>query len=183
MFAADATPDASRPLFLFDVDGVLNRDHASRKAAKRSGCRTYSVTGPDNWRRPFHAHPDDRTRIHALSGVFDLAWATTWQSSASRDIARVLGMPQALPYATWEPGDGVLVGYDGHELSNKVPGVLRLVAGRPFVWADDEHAAFSIELAKHPAPAHLMLPVDSLEGLTDGHVETVKAWARNHAAW
>jgi hypothetical protein len=164
------------PLAFIDVDGVLNRFVSAELAARR-GYDTVTLT-PAILPMSFtlHLDPEDTRRLGELARRFELAWATTWSHDAPRLIAPRLQLPGDWPVA--EPDA---------ETAGKVPGILELAGGRPFVWFDDAPAPEDRELLRRSRTPHLLITVPApyltladpagSTGLTDEHVRRALAWA------
>lgn len=117
-----------RPVWLLDVDGVLNAVRPGWDAPPRSGT-AYSGG------RPFRIRwaPALVSRIRELHsrGLVEIRWCSTWCSDADQ-IERLLGLPRL--DRAWH-----------HELSAQAAAVAKLNAarevldqGRRLIWTDDE---------------------------------------------
>lgn len=165
---------SKRPWLLVDVDGVLNR-MVSNSVGKRRGLRRVRVNSPDSgWTYTMHIDPADGPALLALTDVFDLAWCTTWQHEANGRIGAAAGLPR-LPVVTFD-----LEGSDGW---SKVPGILRFVAGRPFVWLDDDVTPFEQMTLAEEHGDHRIIRTDPEQGLTPAHLEHAREWAEARALW
>jgi len=163
-------PDA---LILIDVDGVLN---------------PWSKQGP-NWRE-YRAvadaitwnvvlTPDHGTMLRTLAAETgaERVWATTRDHDANREIGPRIGLPELPVIETrTHPGQpGV---------HPKVPPVAEYVAGRPFVWFDDDlndddHAY----LRRHEGVGEfLLVDVAPRSGLSAYHVQQAADWLASLAA-
>lgn len=162
-----------KPLAFIDVDGVLNRYELSNSAAKKRGLLSVSIE-PSSMFQRFRMHLDfaDADRLRSLEDIFDLAWGTTWEHDANLLIAPRIRFRTDLPVATTKLSE-----------VSKAPGVVRLAAGRPFVWFDDdetldEHLAMMVETSELTQPYHL-IGIDPSIGLSDEHIEEARAWANS----
>lgn len=140
-----------RPLLLLDVDGVLLREES----------------GEDE------LSPTMLRRLALLAQRFDLAWATSRESSANTlfqgsDLAPWPVVP-VVSDARNDPD-----GYD----SARVTPILEFVGDRSFAWVDDQvgrrdAAALTAERDS------LVLRPNPRRGLDDDHVDRLLAWARS----
>lgn len=163
------------PLAFIDVDGVLNRFVSSDLAARR-GYDTVTLR-PAILPMSFtlHLDPQDTRRLGELARRFEMAWATTWSHDAPRLVAPRLQLPGDWPVAETEA-----------ETPGKVPGILAVAAGRPFVWLDDAPAPEDLELLRRSRTPHLLITVAApyltladpagTTGLTDEHVRRAIDW-------
>jgi hypothetical protein len=117
-----------RPIWLLDVDGVLNAARPGWGAAPRSGT-AYSAGQPFRLRWA----PALATRIRSLhdSGLVEICWCSTWCSDADQ-VERLLGLPRL--DRAWQ-----------HPISTVAAAVAKLAAaravldrGRRLIWTDDE---------------------------------------------
>ncbi|MEU4360529.1 HAD domain-containing protein [Promicromonospora sp. NPDC023987] len=106
----------------------------------------------------------------------DLMWATAWMGDANEVIAPRVGLPE-LPVADLPPyGE-----YGPNSLGWKTRALVRVAAGRPFVWVDDVIAELDrwfVDL-EHPGPA-LLFQVESSVGLTADGVAEIATWLLEH---
>lgn len=159
---------ASRPILFLDVDGTL---------LPFGGSGMPAVPGdPEVWTASSNPHLAwiDRGLGPLLTGLgCDLVWATAWMDDANGVIAPLLGLPR-LPVADLPAYDGD-IGDD--RLQWKTKSLVRIAAGRPFVWVDDVigHADRSWIEAEH-AGAALLHKVDSDVGVTADDVALIAEW-------
>ncbi|GAB2518337.1 HAD domain-containing protein [Nocardia heshunensis] len=106
----------------------------------------------------------------------ELRWATGWGNRANVVLSPLLGLPQ-LPVVTLPPyplGD-----YFPDGLHWKTRTLVRLAAGRPFIWVDNEirdQDRIWVE-DNHPGRALLHL-IDSAAGVLDADFTALTEWLR-----
>jgi hypothetical protein len=143
------------PVWLLDVDGVLN---ASRPAWSGPPRQATATAGGQSYRLRWAPALLERLRQLHLDGHVELRWATTWCPDAQQ-LERLWALP-ALVRALDE-GDTIS---PGHTLHAKVSAALAVLEEerRPLVWADDDAIpSFGPERARlenGPAPALLLTP-------------------------
>lgn len=113
---------AMRPLLLFDVDGAL-----IPYGRAEAGSLVCSGIGANAEQIRFTAELPGW--LAELSDAFELAWATSWELAANKELSPLLGLPQ-LRTILFE--DEVPPGTDF-----KLPAIRRFVRDRPFAWIDD----------------------------------------------
>jgi hypothetical protein len=157
-----------RPLLFLDVDGTL--------LPYGGGVTLSTQRDWDAWQHesnPVLARliPGYGPRLLALD--CDLVWATAWREDANDVIAPRLGLPR-LPVLELPPWTDECETAEPHW---KVPCILELAGGRPFVWVDDEirDADRAWVAANHLGPA-LLHRVDPGVGLTDGDFAVLEGW-------
>lgn len=139
----------ARPWLLLDIDGVLLPDGSGESELAPSTLR----------------------QLDLLAQSFDLAWATSWESSANTLLAGTghAGWP-VVPVVSSAKNDP-----DGYDSARVVP-VLEFVGDRPFAWVDDQvgRRDASTLAASHDC---LVLRTNPHRGLEDIHVERLLSWA------
>jgi hypothetical protein len=118
-----------RPVWLLDVDGVLNATRPGWGGSPRSGRAFANGVG---W--PMRFAPALMSRLRAVhgSGDVEIRWATTWVDDIDQ-ITTLMGLPR------WECAFSLTrAGSDA--ISAKHAAALHVVRteGRPLVWTDDE---------------------------------------------
>jgi hypothetical protein len=162
---------APRPILFLDVDGTL---------LPFGGPGMPTVPdAPEVWTAASNPHLGrvDRALGPLLTGLgCDLVWATAWMDDANDVIGPLLGLPRLpvadLPAYAGDIGEG--------SLQWKTEALVRIAAGRPFVWIDDvigEADRWFVE-ADHAGEA-LLHKVDSAAGITADDLAVVAAWVRD----
>ncbi len=147
---------SGRPLLLLDVDGVLLVWRGSAWDDDGSG------------EGDVEFHPDVAGWLADLGRAFDLAWATTWEDQANREIGPALGLPH-LPFVAFE--------MDYRARTPKLRSLAAWVGDRPCAWIDDDlHADAETWAAGRAAPT-LLVHVDAAEGIARRHVDELLDWA------
>lgn len=162
---------SERPWLLIDVDGVLN------PLVVADGFEIHELT-PTGWVGPalnVQLSAQHGDWILALTDVFDLVWATTWEESANRLIAPIVGLPNDLPVIPFaEPRLR-------HEwdISFKSPAVARYVGSHPFAWLDDSITDADTEWFStvEGIGAYHLQAIDPTVGLTVADCAEVRRWA------
>lgn len=161
-----------KPWLLIDVDGVLNPNplmsgHLSERFAAQ-GFNVHKIRSKDfQWSFNVGLNPAHGEWLLAMTDVFRLGWATSWEHEANTKIGPKIGLPE-LPVAP--------VGNHGY----KVAGILTLVGSDPFVWLDDcASPRETWELGNLHQGKHLVIDIDPYVGLTEDHLANAREWAQN----
>ncbi|WP_233601012.1 MULTISPECIES: hypothetical protein [Micromonospora] len=147
-----------------DVDGVLLpfRARLAGTSCRAGVCAAAPPCGAGN---PLldRLEPGDGLRLRAL--LDGLVWAGTWMAEVS-EVAPRLGLP-ALPFVDWRDTDE-----QARCVHWKTVPLMRYVAGRLFVWLDDEitDADRWWVAANHPYPA-LLHRIDPHRELTGADLD------------
>lgn len=175
----------ARPLLLLDVDGPLS-PWAAPTDAKPPGFVEHRFRLP-GWRRsrPLRMWLNP-TLGNALVAVADqagleLVWATNWEHQANTMVGPAIGLP-ALPVIEFPAG---LQRLPGQRFTWKYGPVARYATGRPLAWLDDDFDVYPaardafVERRRAANLSTELITVNPRTGITDDHLETVKAWARS----
>ncbi|MEV7677181.1 hypothetical protein ACFRR7_12840 [Streptomyces sp. NPDC056909] len=167
-----------KPLLLIDVDGPLNPYGALAAPGTPDGYEKHLMR-PSLWARtqpgplPVLLNPGHGAELLALTGLYELVWATTWEDDANEWIGPLLGLPE-LPYIAWPETHG----WAPRGTLWKTRYVLEYAAGRPFAWVDDEITSYDREwVDREHLAAALLLYVDPGTGLTRPDFDALAEWA------
>jgi hypothetical protein len=160
------TGDTNRPILFVDVDGVI------------------SLFGfaPDTEVLPGPLHLVDGVahcipaavgeRLVRLAAEFELVWATGWEERANEHLPHLLSLPfRDLPCLRF---DGRAVFGSAHW---KVAAIDEYAGTRPAAWVDDNLDEECWAWAERRSAPTLLIETSPAEGLTDGHVGDLLAWA------
>lgn len=152
----------SRPLFLIDVDGVLNPYAAP--ACPPGYAEHAFFPGED----PVRVCPDHGAWLRELAGRFELAWATAWGAEANRLLTPLLQLP-GLPVIRFPP-----VPFHPRD---KLTAIIDYAGIRPLAWIDDEHQPEAHAWAASRRVPTLLIGIDPAEGLTRPVIDRCLLWA------
>ncbi len=158
------------PLLFLDVDGTVLPYGGAQLPSSPQGWDAWEDVSNPQLARIDLAHGP---RLLALPCA--LMWATAWMAKANDVIAPLLGLPAlpvaGLPQAPMEDETGAL--------HWKTRALVRLAAGRPFVWVDDEITGLDHAwVSRHHRGCALLHRVDSGTGLTASDFAVLEAWLR-----
>lgn len=173
-----------KPYLLIDVDGPLNPELSNGEAEKQ-GYKRHMMNPLTGDGVPWFDRYGTKLRVFlnqehgaqllALTDVFDLVWATTWEDDANLHIGPRIGLPELpvipfkrlLPDKPPEPG-----------LHWKTAVINAFAYDRPFAWIDDEvMAKDGLFLFRwHPHP-FLNKKIDAAVGLTEKDFAELRRWA------
>jgi len=156
-----------RPLLLIDIDGVISLfgfDHRLRPA----GCFV-SVDGITHF-----LSTTAGARVLELEPEFEPVWCSGWEEKAGEHLPIALGLPSALPYVTFEHG-----GDDGGDGRHWKLAAIDRYAGerRALAWIDDAHDESCHAWGAAREGPTLLVATDPAVGLTQAHVEQLRAWS------
>ncbi|OKI63421.1 hypothetical protein [Micromonospora sp. CB01531] len=164
----------SRPVWLLDVDGVVNVARPGWGAATRSGS---AYSGATAYRMRWAPALIERIRLLHRIGHADIRWCSTWCAEAEQ-IERLFGLPRL--DRSWY-----------HEVSAATAPAAKLDAaravlnqGRHLVWTDDTEVPTSgpiYEELTRTGRALLIAPSPRL-GLQPEHLGAIEAFTANAVA-
>ena len=149
-----------RPMLLLDIDGVLS---------------PFGAGPPPGFNREAFGECEvvwsarHREWLAALSSLFELVWATTWEHSANGAMSPVLGLGQ-LPVIEFDRGSG-----DTWKLAS----VQEFVADQPMAWIDDDLYLDAFTWAREREAPTLLIRTSSSVGMTGDHFEQLLAFAKD----
>ncbi|MDI6103968.1 hypothetical protein QLQ12_35795 [Actinoplanes sp. NEAU-A12] len=165
------------PVWLLDVDGVINANRPGWHAAPRRSM-VYSAQDRCEYRLRWAPTLIHRLRrLHASSAV-ELRWCTTWCPEAHL-LERLWRLPPLARALTCDP---VPKGTHAHPLKLDAARQV-LAAGRPLIWTDDEAVPTDgpvfAELTAHGQA--LLIAPSSSRGLQPADLDAVEAFTVRHA--
>lgn len=163
----------ARPWLFLDLDGVVS-PLPPREGEQRFAIPARQVTWPGAL---YEMHVDERLPAWAaqLDGVYDVIWATSWQTEVLACVAEPLGLP------AWPVLAIPLVSGRGR-IRHKATAVAAHLRSDPraYAWADDHL------FRRSPPPpvrdlelAHLLIRPRPPTGLTQGHIDQLLGFAHD----
>ena len=157
---------AQKPILFVDVDGVLS--------LFGFGEEHQVPDSPMHWVNGI-AHcipPATGPRLARLAERFELVWATGWEELANEYLPLILDLPfDRLP----------CLGFGGRAVFGsshwKVDAIDEYAGDRPAAWIDDNLDEIPRRWAVSRGVPTMLVETSSHEGLTDGHVDALLAWA------
>lgn len=204
-----------KPLLLLDVDGPLNpyrqitkKGYLEPKVRPGETRYTYDkhLLRPPGWETgdplPVLLSPAHGDALRALSDVFTLVWATTWEEHANRLLAPILDLPH-LPVIEWpdSPQDWtrhvpfhrgswktrhIARWLDRYGVWKDSTGAVRRI---PWVWVDDEinhhdrawvRSHYNEIKSDPPRVERWLLRIEASHGLRERDFTELHEWAVLH---
>lgn len=148
--------------------------------------RSQIYTALDGFRRPYEFRWSGELihRLNLLVNSYDIEWRyhSTWWKDVDRLNAGI--QAKAIGSLEWDAETGITAAnYFEVRGTRKYAALLEHVNqhNRPFIWTDDEATVF-YKKEDFVVP-HLVLPVTSNYGLLRPHIESIEAFAQEHAAF
>lgn len=167
---------ADLPVWLLDVDGVLNamgRPGWSAAPEQRSAY-VNGLRFRLRWAPALLAEVRDLIR----SDTVEVRWATSWVTHIDQ-VARAMGLPD-LPLAFTLPPDLLAATADLHaatETAKRAAALDVVASGRRLLWTDDEAIWPAGAQREHlEAAGALLIAPDERRGLQPADVAAVRAW-------
>jgi hypothetical protein len=197
------SPDPQRPLWLLDVDGVVNAvvkrpDRGVWRDWRRGTASADGVEWPI-WFSPTVA--GTVARLHS-TGVVEVRWLTTWGAQANGELRALLGMPELEvagepPHVTSADGAGshgeaVARAESAAEPDDepsawwKLEAVQRIVQrepDRPVIWTDDDLSGErdAVAWVERNVPRRLLLSPRPNLGLTPRQLRAIRSYCGDWA--
>ena len=182
--------DLPRSLLLIDVDGVLNVQPGPLRPA--ADWQIHRVRDPRGVEFPLHLNPEHGEWLTSLAAKYELTWCTPWGPVANERISPLLGLPHNMPVVPL-PGTATDVSLSH---AAELPFVRRYASRREVVWISNDIDDRDIEALTRrlgpddksplagtkPCNAALALNTEPGVGLTQDHIERLKAWLPGEAA-
>jgi len=188
-----ADPDPQRPLWLLDVDGVLN---AVAKRPDRGVWRDWKHghAAADGVEWPIWFSPTVTGTVARLheSGLVEVRWLTTWGANANGGLRELLGLPELAvagepPHVTGDHGadsHGEAVAReesDGKVGWWKLEAVRRMLPDepeRPVIWTDDDLGGErdAVRWVERNVPRRLLLSPRAAVGLTPRQLRAIRSY-------
>lgn len=190
-------PDPQRPLWLLDVDGVLN---AVAKRPDRGVWRDWrqGTATADGVVWPIWFSPTVTGTVARLheSGVVEVRWLTTWGAQANGELRTLFGMPRLEvagepPHVSGDHGAGshgeavaieeVQEPDDGKVSWWKLDAVRRVLTdepSRPVIWTDDDLGGErdAVAWVERNVPRRLLLSPRPNVGLTPRQLKAIRSY-------
>jgi len=109
--------------------------------------------------------------IRALSEYFEPVWATGWEETANDFLPHILGLPDHLPYLTF---DGRVAAGGAHW---KVEAISEYAGQRPAAWIDDNLDETCFAWAEARSAPTLLIETERHTGMHDDHFEELVGFA------
>jgi Swiss Army Knife RNA repair-like protein len=154
----------TRPILFIDVDGVISLFGFPAGLAPEG--RFTWVNGVPHFISPCGG------RLLRLAERFELVWATGWEETANDYLPHLLGLPEQLPWLTFEGRAQFGTAHWKLDAITEYAG-----PSRPMAWIDDCLDEECYAWAGNRAGPTLLVPTRCEEGMLDEHVDRLIAWA------
>jgi len=161
-----------RPVFLLDVDGVINAKRPGWGAAPRRG---FAYAKAYQWRMRWAPALIDRIRGIHTSGAADVVWCTTWCPWADQ-LERLFRLPVLGRAFAHELAPGPEGWADKRAAARDL-----VAAGAPLVWADDEAIPDPYLCGDYPPDRALLVRPDPRRGLQPTDMDAIDTWLKGWA--
>lgn len=161
-----------KPVWLLDVDGVINTNRPGWSAAPRQGMAYADGTG---WKMRWASALTTRIQAIHQAGLAEIRWCTTWCERTAQ-LGRMFGIG---------PFDDAFGTRPDHKTYGdlKAEAALAVLAdGRRLIWADDAEVPAARDLFPQIASAEadgraLLIAPDERRGLQPADLDAVEAFA------
>lgn len=184
-----------KPLFLLDIDGVVNLFDAWERTGKvwwdTKGRMQQHKTAPAHLREAvvrgyrLLLHPEHPDMVAEIEQAFECVWATMWQDNAWL-AGLELGFGVDWDYIDFDSYRPVRTGQmTGNGIGNiKNPGIIDILGDRPGVWVDDDMTPAQQAWARRRTEAGiptLFIQPDPEFGMTLDHFVQIMEFANEVA--
>jgi len=174
-----AQGEASRPLLMVDIDGVISlfggwerggwgvpSGTADDRGAPKAGS-FHSIEGS-----PHFLSSAAAAHLLELAASYELVWASGWEERANEHLPHLLGVPPALPFLRFARNVG-------HTNAHwKLDAIDAYARDRPLAWIDDAFNDACHEWARSRRAATLLVQTDPQHGLTADEALELERWAQ-----
>jgi hypothetical protein len=166
---------AVKPIWLLDIDGVINAcDYYPtswpeyKEIEARCAGRDYTV-------RYAQQVVDFINTVHS-EGLAEIRWLTTWGREANDSFREKLGLPEF---------ELAGIRYEARGMETWWKAILANVVAtedRPILWTDDDYPYYGgSSITKHWTNEHLVISPSIYEGLTPSHLKQIEEFLRDAA--
>ena len=186
--------ESEKPLFLLDIDGVLNLFDAWVPSGPAywttKGIRRQPRVAPDHLRQgraqgyDLLLHPEHPELVAEIEQRYDTVWATMWQSGAYI-FGREAGFGvdwDYIDFDSYRPQYGEQRMTGNGVGTYKHPGIVDTLGDRPGIWVDDDMTPFQHEWAQKRTEAGIptkFIQPDPEFGMTREHFEQILEFAES----
>ncbi len=164
----DKGPADDRPVLAVDVDGVISLFGFDGPARRHAAGAIHLIDGMA------HCISDAAgPQLLRLAEVYELVWATGWETRANDHLPLILGLEASCPCSPSTAGRGSAPPTGSSRRSTSTP------ATAPLAWMDDSLDESCYDWAAEREAPTLLCPTESHIGLTEAHTEALLAWARD----
>jgi hypothetical protein len=167
--AGEALEAERRPLLMVDIDGVISLfGGGPGTAGGPDGEGTFhSIEGI-----PHFLSATAAAHLLALSGPFELVWASGWEERANEHLPHLLGLPKPLPFLRFTRAVGRA---NAHW---KLDAIDTYAGGRALAWIDDAFNPACHAWAQARLAPTLLVQTEPQRGLTSREEQQLQDWAR-----
>lgn len=191
----ETTTTAASPLFLLDIDGVVNAFGAWVPSGKvwwdTKGRMRQNTVAPAHLREEFALgyklllNPEHPAWIAEIEARFDTVWATMWQDRA-HVFGQIAGFGEGWDYIDFDGmnAGGIKQMTGGGVGNHKDKGIRAVLGDRPGIWVDDDMTPQQIRWSQQRTRAGiptLFIQPDPKQGMTRRHFDLIMAFADAHA--
>lgn len=161
-------PQASLPLLMVDVDGVISLFGFPPERPPQGSY--HSIEGI-----PHFLSKTAARNLKRLHGAFELVWASGWEERANEHLPHLLGLNGPLPFLRFRGASQAGSSLRAHW---KLDAIDAHAGQRPLAWIDDAfNDACERWARQRPAPT-LLVPTSPAAGLGDREADLLLEWAR-----